>query len=165
MDDVELTGGCQCGAIRYALGQKPQNVHVCHCRMCQKAVGGPFAVICPVLKPAFRVTRGEISYFMSSDVGRRGFCSNCGTPLCFDYPHGDDIGVLAGTLDDPNQVPPENQYGNESRVSWYAGLKDVPGDHPTYVNNPEMRLRISSSNHQHPDHETKVWPPVDGECG
>jgi len=74
MDDVELTGGCQCGAIRYALGQRPHNVHVCHCRMCQKAVGGPFAIICPVLKAAFRITRGEISYFKSSDVGRRGFC-------------------------------------------------------------------------------------------
>ena len=162
MDDVELTGGCQCGAIRYTLGQRPQNVHVCHCRMCQKAVGGPFAIICPVLKPAFHVTRGEISYFKSSDVGRRGFCSACGTPLTFDYPDAEDIGVLVGTLDDPNQAPPENQYGNESRVSWYAGLKDVPGDHPTYAGNPEMRLRISSTNHQHPDHHTESWPPVEG---
>ena len=56
--------------------------------------GGPFAVICPVMKPALRITRGEISYFMSSDVGRRGFCSDCGTPLTFDYPDGDDVGVL-----------------------------------------------------------------------
>jgi hypothetical protein len=159
MPDAILTGGCQCGAVRYALDQQPENVHVCHCRMCQKAVGGPFAVICPVLKPAFRVTRGEVSTFMSSGVGRRGFCSACGTPLTFDYPDGDDVGVLVGTLDEPGRAPPERQSGNESRVSWYAGLQGVPGTAPTYAGNPDMLHRISSTNRQHPDHDTETWPP------
>jgi hypothetical protein len=160
MNEVRLTGGCQCGAVRYALAQQPQNVHVCHCRMCQKAVGGPFAVICPVLKPAFHVTRGSISYFHSSGVARRGFCSACGTPLTFEYPDAEDLGVLVGTLDEPDRVPPVIQYGNESRVSWYRGLTGLPGDHPTYADNPEMRHRISSTSHQHPDHDTEHWPPT-----
>lgn len=154
-----LTGGCQCGAVRYALDQQPENVHVCHCRMCQKAVGGPFAVICPVLKPAFRVTRGELSFFRSSDVGRRGFCQNCGTPLTFDYPEGDDIGVLVGTLDEPDRAPPVVQYGNESRVGWYGGVVSLPGNASTYSEEPAMLHRISSSNHQHPDHDTAEWRP------
>lgn len=154
----KITGGCQCGAVRYALQQKPSNVHICHCRMCQKAVGGPFAVICPVLKPAFQLTRGELSYFMSSGVGRRGFCRDCGTPLTFDYPDGDDIGVMVGTLDEPDKAPPENQYGNESRVIWYAHILSVPGTAPTYEKNPEMRRRISTTNRQHPDHDTTAWP-------
>ena len=158
MSTTILTGGCQCGAVRYGLDQQPENVHVCHCRMCQKAVGGPFAVICPVQKTAFRVTRGTISYFHSSDVARRGFCSACGTPLLFEYPEGDDLGVMVGTLDEPDRAPPENQYGNESRVAWYGGLLGVPGDRPTYAENPDMLHRISSSNHQHPDHDTEQWP-------
>jgi hypothetical protein len=159
MSTAVLSGGCQCGAIRYALDQQPVNVHVCHCRMCQKAVGGPFAVICPVQKTAFRVTRGTISYFHSSDIARRGFCSACGTPLLFEYPEvGDDLGVLVGTLDEPDRAPPENQYGNESRVAWYSSLLQVPGDRPTYADNPQMLHRISSTNHQHPDHDTASWP-------
>jgi len=157
-----LTGGCQCGAVRYALDQKPQNVHVCHCRMCQKAVGGPFAVICPVAKPSFGITRGAISHFSSSEVARRGFCSACGTPLTFDYPEGDEIGILVGSLDEPDLTPPAIQYGNESRVAWYSGLTELPGDHPTYAHNPEMLRRISSTNHQHPDHDTIVWPSPEG---
>ena len=156
-----FTGGCQCGAVRYALDMVPENVHVCHCRMCQKAVAGPFAVICPVLKTAFRVTRGEIAYFWSSAVARRGFCRDCGTPLLFEYPdEGDDLGVLVGSLDDPAAVPPIVQYGNESRVPWYGKLHELPGDHPTYANDPKGMLpRISGSNRQHPDHDTSIWPP------
>ena len=126
--------------------------------MCQKAVGGPFALICPVAKSAFRVTRGEIAYFMSSDVARRGFCRDCGTPLIFDYPHAADIGVLAGALDEPDRAPPVMQYGNESRVAWYASLTALPGDAPTYADNAEMRERILGSSHQHPDHDTSDWP-------
>jgi hypothetical protein len=29
-----LTGGCQCGAVCYALYAKPDRVGICHCRMC-----------------------------------------------------------------------------------------------------------------------------------
>lgn len=153
--DEPLTGGCQCGAVRYQVGVQPRNVHVCHCRMCQKAVGGPFAVICPVLKTEFRVTRGEIAWFGSSAVARRGFCSDCGTPLIFDYPDYPDIGVLAGSFDQPDRVPPVVQYGIESRVHWWHGIEDLPGDQPTYAVDPEGMLpRIQASNRQHPDHDT-----------
>ena len=41
-------GGCQCGAVRYALYAEPTNPHVCHCRMCQKAVGGYFGAFAGV---------------------------------------------------------------------------------------------------------------------
>lgn len=157
-EQYRMTGGCQCGAVRFEVTQPPENVHVCHCRMCQKAVGGPFAVICPVLKTAFRVTRGEISYFHSSALARRGFCSNCGTPMIFDYPEFPDIGVLVGTFDRPDQVPPVVQYGIESRVPWYGHLAELPGDKPTYSEDPNGYLpRIKASNRQHPDHDTHDW--------
>ena len=154
-----LTGGCQCGAVRYALDMMPENVHVCHCRMCQKAVGGPFAVICPVMKSSFRITRGELSYFQSSEPTQRGFCRACGTPMTFEYFEGLDLGVLVGTLDHPELAPPVVQYGIESRVLWYGHLPELPGDKPTYSGNPAMLARIADSNRQHPDHDTAQWPP------
>jgi hypothetical protein len=157
-----LTGGCQCGAVRYATDMMPEGVHVCHCRMCQKAVGGPFAVICPVLKTHFRATRGEMAYFHSSDIARRGYCRDCGTPMTFEYPDYPDLGVLVGTLDEPSRVPPVIQYGNESRVGWYYDLGKLPGDAPTYASDPAMLQRISGSNHQHPDHDTQHWTPHPG---
>jgi hypothetical protein len=161
LEDPVLTGGCQCGAVRYASEGAPDNVHVCHCRMCQKAVGGPFAVIVPVPKSGFRVTRGTMSWFESSAVARRGFCRDCGTPMIFDYPHDPGLGLMAGSLDRPDLVPPVVQYGIESRVPWFHGLPGLPGDQPTYSEDPDGMLpRIEASNRQHPDHDTAEWPPA-----
>jgi hypothetical protein len=157
-----LTGGCQCGAVRYRLEAAPFNIHVCHCRMCQKAVGGPFAVICPALKSKFTVTRGDMAHFASSDIARRGFCAQCGTPLTFEYPDVADIGILAGTLDQPDLAAPLLQCGVESRVAWYGDLAALPGDRPTYADDPHMLAKIADSNHQHPDHDTAVWPARNG---
>jgi hypothetical protein len=156
-----MTGGCQCGAVRFACDSAPDNVHVCHCRMCQKAVGQPFAIICPVRKTDFRVTRGAISWFESSELARRGFCEKCGTPLIFDYPAYPDIGVMVGAFDEPGRVPPVLQCGIESRVQWFSHLTGLPGDKPTYSEDPQGFLpRIKASNRQHPDHDTETWPPA-----
>ncbi len=64
-----MTGGCQCGAVRYALFETPEST-ICHCRMCQKAVGGPFAALSKVPLSRFAWTRGEPAAFRSS-IGRR----------------------------------------------------------------------------------------------
>ena len=68
--------------------------------------------------------------------------------------------MLSGAFDQPDRVPPVIQYGNESRVGWYAHIGELPGNTPTYSVDPEGRLaRISASNRQHPDHDTAEWPP------
>jgi hypothetical protein len=43
-----ITGGCQCGAIRYELKQPPRRASICHCRMCQRATGSYVAPLANV---------------------------------------------------------------------------------------------------------------------
>jgi hypothetical protein len=157
---VRITGGCQCGAIRYALHARPTGASICHCRMCQKAFGSYFAPLAGVPLSDFEVTRGEIAYFRSSDEVERGFCRDCGTPLIF-HAIGSEkrISVSLGSLDDPASIQPELQYGIESRMPWFAGLPRLPGDKTTEEDDPPMAASIAASNHQHPDHDTSVWPP------
>ncbi len=59
MAEPRLTGGCQCGAVRYALLTQPDNPHICHCRMCQKAFGSYFAPLAGVPLDKFEITRGD----------------------------------------------------------------------------------------------------------
>ena len=141
MAEIRITGGCQCGAIRYTLHAAPTGASICHCRMCQKAFGSYFAPLAGVRLADFEVTRGEIAYFRSSDEVERGFCRDCGTPLIFHYIGSDRrISVSLGSLDDPAAIRPELQYGIESRVPWFGELAGLPGDKTTEEDEPARAL-------------------------
>jgi hypothetical protein len=158
MAEIRITGGCQCGAVRYALHEQPSGPHICHCRMCQKAFGSFFAPLAGVALDKFEVTRGEISYFRSSDEVERGFCAKCGTPLIFHYIGKFRLSFALGSLDEPAKVQPREQFGIEARMPWFADLAALPGDKTTEEDNPSLAAAIAHSNHQHPDHDTAEWP-------
>jgi len=159
MPEPVLTGGCQCGSVRYALHTWPQKAHICHCRMCQKAFGAYFAAFAGVPRDEFEVTRGQLATFMSSDQAERGFCAECGTPLTFRYVGRVRIAFSLGSLDHPERVKPEQQIGVESRLPWFNELCALPGNRTTEDDEPETAAAIAKSNHQHPDHDTPEWPP------
>ena len=105
-----LTGGCQCGAIRFALSAPPAKVSICHCRMCQKASGAPFASFADIEHEDFAWTRGKPAAFQSSSIAERDFCAACGTPLSFRRIDGPRIEIMTGAFDRPDRVVPTRQY-------------------------------------------------------
>jgi hypothetical protein len=120
-------GGCQCGSVRFAVYVEPARIGICHCRMCQKAVAGPFAVLAEVPWSAFAWSKGQPSAFRSSSRAMRDFCAACGTPLSYRKPGGDIIELLTGAFDHPERVAPTYAVGIESRLAWLAGLNQLPG--------------------------------------
>jgi hypothetical protein len=146
-----LTGGCQCGAVRYAIYAMPEGFSICHCRMCQKAVGGPFAAYVPNKAADFDWTRGTPGMFASSSIATRGFCRDCGTPLSFLGPSG-RMNVTLGSLDDPSRVELTEQFGMEGKHSCIDKLPEMPGTEGWQDKTPATMPVII--NHQHPDHET-----------
>ena len=124
---TELTGGCQCGAVRYRLLEAPTGASICHCRMCQKAFGSYFAPLAGVPPGKLEWTRGRPAIYRSSEAAERGFCAACGTPLTFHYVGSNRISVSLGSLDDPSRAPPERAYGLESKVGFFAALEGLPG--------------------------------------
>jgi hypothetical protein len=124
--NLPITGGCQCGAVRYILRAIPGNTHFCHCRMCQRAVGGPFANLTSLARAEIEWTRGEPAWFQSSSVATRGFCRDCGTPLSFAYDRSDRFSVTVGSLDHPEDFPPVRHYGVESKMPWLKLCDSLP---------------------------------------
>ena len=151
-ETVKLTGGCQCGAVRYALSTMPRAAAPCHCRMCQKASGGPFMVFAGVPSKFFALTRGMPAIFESSEIAERGFCRNCGTPLTYHLKNSERISVTVGSLDDPESIAPSEQHGVESKLSWVATLHDLPSRQTQeWLDAADIK---SVGGHQHPDHDT-----------
>jgi hypothetical protein len=122
-----LTGGCQCGAVRYAFYAEPVSADLCHCRMCQRAMGNLFMAVASVPLEQFAWTAGAPATWQSSSVAERGFCRDCGTPLSFRYLSRARISVTTGSLDDPARARPTAQTGIESRVPWFDELPGLPG--------------------------------------
>jgi hypothetical protein len=143
---AELTGGCQCGAVRYRATMPPSDVSYCHCRMCQRAVGNLFAALAMFAKERVAWTKGEAAVFASSSAAERGFCRNCGTPLFFRYKASPDIELTVGSLDHPEALTPKHHYGIESRVPWH-----IIGDAlPRRATDPQSRYLADAVSHQDP---------------
>ena len=164
MDGETWTGGCQCGAVRYALSERPGNPCICHCRMCQKQFGSFFGAFCDVHSDHFRLTRGTPGWFQSSDEALRGFCRDCGTPLFYQFRSDRRMAVSIGSLDRHSDMKPVAQYGIEAREPWFSDLPHLPASTTGEGDNgvgdtPERFERIRLSTRQHPDHDTDTWPP------
>ena len=159
-DDRQIvhSGGCQCGAVRYAFYAEPYGTHLCHCRMCQKAFGSAFAPLTLIRYKDFAWTRGEPAIFRSSPKVARGFCAACGTPLSFAHDDCDYIDISLGSLDHPEQVKPETQICVDSRIPWLAELGAIEERRTEEVLVGERFADIQ--NFQHPDHDTETWPPA-----
>lgn len=143
---MSLSGGCQCGAVRFRVEGKPGRASICHCRMCQKAFAGPFGALVTVNLADLSWTRGRPAHFQSSDQVRRGFCASCGTPLTFDYSI-DRIDLAIFTFDDPSAVAPVVQLARESRAGWIDHVAELPVQPST---GPPSQI----TSRQHPDRDT-----------
>ncbi len=154
MSKTGVTGGCQCGAVRFAVDGPLGRASICHCRMCQKASGGFYGPL--VGAPGLRWTRGEPKRFRSSNAVRRGFCEDCGTPLTFE-PDGGSVDVAIGALDDPALAQPVIQLARASRLTWVDDLASLPWEWEA-VETAEHAKILSR---QHPDHDTAAWSRSD----
>ncbi|QDM16518.1 GFA family protein [Tardiphaga sp. vice352] len=146
-----LTGGCQCGAIRFALSAAPTRVSLCHCRMCQKATGAPFASFADIPNANFAWTRGTPSSFKSSSIAERDFCAACGTPLSYRKIDGDNIEIMTGAFDRPDRMVPTLQFGTESRLGWIGNIAHLPSKTTMQNYGPVQLAQVFS--YQQPDHD------------
>ena len=153
-----MTGGCQCGAVRFRADSLGDNPHLCHCRMCQKASGNLFGARVGVRREDFAWTRGTPAVFESSRGVQRGFCSRCGTPLFFLGPQGEHISVSIGAFDRPRLIPLAFELGIEGKLPQVSQIGSLPNFGSSEEDDPEGTERARRTNRQHPDHDTDRWP-------
>ncbi|MCB2048902.1 MAG: GFA family protein [Novosphingobium sp.] len=121
-------GGCQCGAVRYAIEDGAYRTALCHCRDCQKSAGAPFVSWTAVPGERFRITRGEPVTHNSSGASMRSFCGTCGTGLWFinEEMLPGIVDIQTATFDDPDSFPAQKQVQVAERIGWMATAHDLP---------------------------------------
>ena len=131
---LPLDGGCLCGAIRYRISARTDDVTHCHCSLCRRSTGAPFVTWLSVPAAAFTIARGRPVERRSTPQAVRSFCGACGTALTFrEDARPNAIDVTAGSLDAPDRVAPRDHTYVTSRLPWvvsWDGLPEFPEADP-----------------------------------
>ena len=115
------TGRCLCGDIQFSAQLPSLWVAHCHCTMCQRSSGAAFVTWvglddarCSIKDPCHRLT-----WYRSSELGERGFCSRCGSTLFFRSPRwsGELHVALANFLGPVDRAPQAHVFW-DTHVDW-----------------------------------------------
>lgn len=124
--DNTATGGCLCGAVRYAVNGPLRDVVNCHCRMCQR-LHGVFGAHSKAPKANITITTDTgLTWYKSSEVARRGFCRKCGSSLFWEPIDFDGTGILAGSLDAPTGLKTIGNIFVEDKGDFYEITDGLP---------------------------------------
>jgi hypothetical protein len=119
MASLPIQGGCYCGQIRYEVTAEPKIATMCHCESCRKLVGAQSVAWVTSPKGGFAFSHSDPARFGSSPPVMPTFCGRYGTSLTYENEHRpDEIDVTTGSLDNPEDFPPEEQVHLEQRLSW-----------------------------------------------
>lgn len=124
------TGGCMCGAVRYEASGAPHGTGYCHCRSCRHHTGAPVTAFVDFTPEQVKWVSGSRERYESSPGTFRAFCRDCGTTLTWEGHHSgrDWIEVHIGTLDNPEQYPPDNHTHYAERIYWLTLADDLSKD-------------------------------------
>ena len=125
-DDSVFTGGCLCGAVRFAVTSPTKWCAHCHCSLCRRAHGAAFVTWFGVERAQFKLTGGDehLSWYRSTADARRGFCDRCGSTLFFESERwSDETHIALAHMDGPIDRAPKVHVFYDSHVDWVE-----PGD-------------------------------------
>jgi hypothetical protein len=123
----QLTGGCACGAVRYAVSGEPKWAASCHCRDCRRATGAPYATYAGFATDEVAWS-GEAPRLHHSSPGvTRRFCGTCGTPLAYESARWPgEIHLLAANFDDLGVVKPQAHVYVGQKAPWVHLADGLP---------------------------------------
>jgi hypothetical protein len=126
-DDLPLTGGCNCGAVRFEVTEPLVDAGYCHCTRCQRRTGTAASLNGGVAPHAFRLLSGadQLARFRPPGGADKVFCATCGSALFSQSSASPErVGIRFGVLDrDPGIRPQYHQF-----VAYAAPWEKIPDD-------------------------------------
>ncbi len=123
---TEVTGGCLCGAVRYAVAGQMRPVIFCHCEQCRRTSGHHVAATACRPDDIDVADDGGLTWYRSSDEADRGFCRRCGSNLFYRPRHRDWLSIMAGTLDTPTGLDATAHIFVDSKSDYYTISDGLP---------------------------------------
>jgi hypothetical protein len=119
---LPLTGGCQCGAVRYEVTAEPLTLIACHCTECQKQSASAFGMTLRVARDALNITGALNRWDRKAESGNTVtclFCPVCGVRLIHQVGETPPtVNIKAGTLDNTSELAPAGHIWTRSAQPW-----------------------------------------------
>jgi hypothetical protein len=136
VSEPHLTGGCGCGAVRFAIDAPLVSAVYCHCTRCQRRTGTAASASGVVEPGSLRVVQGQEHLRPWAPPGgfEKVFCELCGSAVLGWAPDDHERAIVRlGAVDgDPGIRPDARQF-----VAYAAPWEAIPDDGlPRY---PERR--------------------------
>lgn len=129
-------GGCSCASLRYKLTSQPMFTHCCHCRWCQRETGASFALNALIEADRVQILKGIPEVIDTPTLSGRGQkiarCPNCRVALWSNYNSDAIKFVRVGTLDNPDQFPPDIHIYTASKQPWVIIPSNMPASEAYY---------------------------------
>ena len=127
MADTIITGGCNCGGVRFEVTEPLVSASYCHCTRCQRRTGTSSSAQARIAPGSLRILSGEelIRSWDPPDGFSKFFCGECGSALWSQNPADRDVmSVRLGVIDgDPGIRPSSRTY-----VAYAAPWEEIPDD-------------------------------------
>jgi len=127
MADLPLTGGCNCGTVRFEVSEPLVSASYCHCTRCQRRTGTAAAATAKIAPGSLRWVSGEdrIRIWWPPDGYGKAFCTECGSHL-FSRAPGDepDVGLRLGVFDGDPGIRPSARHHTATAAVW----EPIPDD-------------------------------------
>ena len=115
-------GSCLCGAVSFEVDADLPPPDACHCTQCRK-FSGHFLAGTDVPRSAVTVHGlDKVTWYVSSEKVRRGFCSVCGASLFFDPLDTEKhawTSIAMGAFDTPTQTRLHIHIFTEEKGDYY----------------------------------------------
>ena len=124
-----ITGGCMCGAVRYAVTGHPSRVLHCHCQSCRSHTGAPMATLAVFRADQVQFSGDARKPYKSAPGVERAFCTTCGTSMTWETDFGDEGPICAlhiSTFDNPEAMTPTGHSFYTERLPWFDIADDLP---------------------------------------
>jgi hypothetical protein len=125
-----VTGACLCGAVGFEVQGGLHRVVHCHCSLCRRSRGTPFASTLFTSPDRFRFTRGRERIrpyrLPAPRTYETDFCTACGSLVPTVVPDFRFVLIPAGALDTPLSPLPGVHIYVGSRASWHEITDSEP---------------------------------------
>lgn len=119
-------GGCLCGAVRYEVTGPLRPVIACHCSQCRRATGN-FMTATAAARGDIKITGPEnLTWFVSSETAKRGFCRHCGSNLFWDGKDLPYLCITAGSLYGETGLKLDRHIYTADKGDYYRIADGVP---------------------------------------